>query len=205
MFNLWKTLNPIINPRKTTTRTVINKLMYTGKRITNKQEISDTMNTHFCDIGIRLQSELPDYENRFLEYLPPRSSDSFYLAPTCKDDVLCEIKKMKPMKAPGHDSIGTKIIHLCPDIFAENLSKIFNNAILQGVYPDAMKIAKVIALFKGGIKSNPNNYRPISLLSHFDKIFEKFYAKDLLHSWNKNKYYTATNTDFENCIPQQWR
>ena len=29
---------------------------------------------------------------------------------------------MKRMKAPGHDSIGTKIIHLCPDIFVENLS-----------------------------------------------------------------------------------
>ena len=40
--------------------------MYTGKRITNKQEISDTMNTHFCDIGVKLQSELPDYGNRFL-------------------------------------------------------------------------------------------------------------------------------------------
>ena len=203
VFNLWKTLNPIINPRKTTTRTVINKLMYTGKRITNKQEISDTMNTHFCDIGIRLQSELPDYGNRFLEYLPPRSSDSFYLAPTCKEDVLCEIKKMKPMKAPGHDSIGTKITHLCPDIFAETLSKIFNNAILQGVYPDAMKIAKVIALFKGGIKSNPNNYRPIKLLSHFDKIFEKNLCKRLVafleqkqilycHQYGFRKLYSTT-------------
>ena len=54
---------------------------------------------------------------------------------------------------------------------------IFNNAILQGIYPDAMKIAKVIALFKGWIKSNPNNYRPISLLSHLDKIFEKNLCK----------------------------
>ena len=84
------------------------------------------------------------------------------------------------MKAPGHDSIGTKIISLCPDIFAENLSKIFNKAILQGVYPATMKIAKVIALFKGGIKSKPNNYRPISLLSHFDKIFEKMLCKRLV-------------------------
>ena len=180
VFNLWKTLNPIINPRKTTTRTVINKLVYAGKKITNKQEISDTMNRHFCDIGARLQSELPNYGNRFLEYLPPRISDSFYLAPTCKDDVLLEIKKMKPMKAPGHDSIGTKIIQLCPEVFAENLSKIFNNAILRGAYPDALKIAKIIALFKSGTKANPNNYRPISLLSHFDKIFEKILCKRLV-------------------------
>ena len=152
--NLWKTLNPIIKPRKTTTPMAI-KTVYTGKRITNKQEISDTMNNHFCDIGVRLQSELPDYDNRFLECLPLRINDSFYLALTCKGDVLCEIKKMKPMKAPGHDSICTKMIHLCPDIFAENLFKIFDNAVLQGVYPDGMKIAKIKALFKGGLKSNP--------------------------------------------------
>ena len=180
VFNLWKTLNPIINPKKQTTRTVINKLVYEGKRITNKQDISDTMNKHFCDIGVRLQSELQDCGNRYLEYLPPRISDSFYLAPTCKNDVLLEIKKMKPMKAPGHDSIGTKIIQLCPEIFAENLSRIYNNAMIQGVYPNAMKIAKVIALFKSGIKANPNNYRPISLLSHFDKIFEKILCKRLV-------------------------
>ena len=54
----------------------------------------------------------------------------------------------------------------------------FPPVILQGVYPDAMII--VIALFKGGIKSNPNNYRPISLLSHFDKIFEKKLCKRLI-------------------------
>ena len=84
------------------------------------------------------------------------------------------------MKAPGHDSIGTNIIHLCPEIFAENLSKLFNNSISQGVYLNAMKIAKIIALFKSGIKANPNNYRPISLLSHFDKIFEKILCKRLI-------------------------
>ena len=77
------------------------------------------------------------------------------------------------MKAPGHDSIGTKVIKLCPEIFAENLSKILSNAILRGVYPDVLKIAKIIVFFKGGIKANPNNYRPISFLSHFDKIYEK--------------------------------
>ena len=97
---------------------MINRLVYTAKRIANKQEISDTMNTHFCDIGVRVQSELSDYGNRFLEYFPPRTSYSFYLAPTCIEDVYCEIREIKPMKAPGHDSIGTRIIHLCPDIFA---------------------------------------------------------------------------------------
>ena len=88
------------------------------------------MNKHFCDIGVRLQSELPDYGNRFLEYSPPRNSHSFYLAPTCKDDVILEIKKMKHMKAPCHlDSIQTehmmvrtvKIVNYLGLVIDENL------------------------------------------------------------------------------------
>ena len=101
VFKLWKTLNPITNPSKTTARTVINKLVYEGYRITNKQEISDTMNKNFCDIGVRLHSELWNYGNRFLDYLPPRTNDSFNIASTCQDGVLFETTKMKSMKAPG--------------------------------------------------------------------------------------------------------
>ena len=93
MFNLRKTLSPIKNPKKKTTRSAINKLVYKGKRITNKQDISDTMNKHVCDIGVRLQSALRDYGNRFLEYLPLRMNDLFYLVPTCKNGALLEIRK----------------------------------------------------------------------------------------------------------------
>ena len=69
---------------------------------------------------------------------------------------------------------------LVPEILAENISMVYNNAMLQGVCSYAMKIVKVIALFKRGIKANPNNHRPISLLSHFDKIFEKLLYKRLV-------------------------
>ena len=54
---------------------MINKIVYEGKMITNKQGILDTMNKHFCDIVVRLQSELQDCANRYLEYLPPSICD----------------------------------------------------------------------------------------------------------------------------------
>ena len=50
---------------------------------------------------------------------------------------------------------------------------IFNKAITTGQYPDALKIAKVIPLYKKGENTVISNYRPISLLSLLNKIFEK--------------------------------
>ena len=57
------------------------------------------------------------------------------------------------------------------------LSELFNLCLSTGTYPDLMKVAEVIPIFKKGQKDKLTNYRPISLLSQFNKIFEK-----LLHS-----------------------
>ena len=54
-----------------------------------------------------------------------------------------------------------------------------NQSLLSGTFPDKLKIAKVITLFKKGNPELPSNYRPISLLSIFSKIFEKLMYKRL--------------------------
>ena len=55
-----------------------------------------------------------------------------------------------------------------------------NQSFLSGTFPDKLKIAKVITLFKKGNPELPSNYRAISLLSIFSKIFEKLMYKRLL-------------------------
>ena len=187
LYNLWKTLNPIINPKKGKSFSVINKLKIDRKVVVDKQEISNSMNEHFCDIGMKLQSEIPDYGYKYMDYMPQRIANSFYLEPITADDILIEIKRLKHNKSPGHDLIGSKVIQLCPDIFATNLSKIYNWGIENGKYPDELKIARVIALYKKGVKYDPNNYRPISLLSHFDKILEKIICRRLVSFLERNK------------------
>ena len=51
----------------------------------------------------------------------------------------------------------------------------------KGIFPDKLKIVKVIPLHKGGSTQDLNNFRPISLLSIFDKIIEKIIHKRLYH------------------------
>ena len=53
------------------------------------------------------------------------------------------------------------------------LAKILNNSIERGIYPEKLKIAKVVPIFKSDGETDTNNYRPISLLSIFTRIFEK--------------------------------
>ena len=63
-------------------------------------------------------------------------------------------------------------IKLSVKIIAPVITNIFNHCILKRVFPESLKIAEVIPIFKSGSKSDVNNYRPISVLSPFSKIFE---------------------------------
>ena len=57
------------------------------------------------------------------------------------------------------------------------LSKIFNMAVTTGKHPDRLKIVNAIPIFKKGSRLTISNYRPISLLSNVNKIFEKMMHK----------------------------
>ena len=187
VYNVWKTLNPIINPKKGKSFTTINKLITDQGVVVVKQQIANSMNDHFCNIGNKLKLEIPDYGRQYMDFMPQRIVNSFYLEPITADDILLEIKRLKQNKSPGHDLILSKIIKLCPEIFASNLSKIYNWGIENGTYPEELKITKVIALYKKGVKYDSNNYRPISLLSLFDKILEKILCRRLVSFLEHNK------------------
>ena len=186
-YNLWKHLGPIINPNTKKSGSGINKILYNGHYITDKSQICNVMNEYFCGVGKKLQTKMPDCGGEFLTYLPEQISETFFLSPVVQEELVIEIKKLNPRKSCGPDDIGAKIIQLCPTIFTDNLSKIYNHSIEICDYPSELKIAKVIALFKKGEKFNPNNYRPISLLSCFNKLFEKLLCKRLVKFLERNQ------------------
>ena len=189
-FNLWKNLGNILNPNKFKGKPVISKILDDEQMVTDPAIIPEIMNKYFCNIGKQLQSKLPPTDsNEFKKYMPTMQNNSFFLAPVIEEDIERVINKMNPKKASGADGIGIRILQICPDIFARNLCKIYNNSIETGIYPCDLKIAKVIALFKKGKHYHKSNYRPISLLSCFDKIFEKIICKNLLEFFEKHKLF----------------
>ena len=66
------------------------------------------------------------------------------------------------------------------------ISLIINKSFLDDVFPDKQKLSKIIPFFKSGEKNIRNNYRPISILPNFSKIFEKILHRRILSYIDKN-------------------
>ena len=89
-------------------------------------------------------------------------------------------------KSSGLDGISGYFIRLARDIIAIPLSILYNLPFSEGVFPNCMKNAKVIPLFKAGSKSELSNYRPISQLSCLSKVVEELIYSRLTNYLNKN-------------------
>ena len=92
--------------------------------------------------------------------------------PVTADEIQFEIAKLQTGKAVGPSSIPISIL-------VGSLQVIFNTSFLTGIVPDKFKLATVIPAFKKGSQTELSNYRPISLLSVFNKLLEKLMCNRL--------------------------
>ena len=88
---------------------------------------------------------------------------------------LDELYGLNCAKAVGHYGLPISYLVKAADFIYQPLTHIFNTSIASSIFPDEMKIAKVIPMFKSGNRCTTSNYRPISLLPTLSKIFEKNY------------------------------
>ena len=102
-------------------------------------------------------------------------NDSFVITSTSKEEIY-NLISLNSNESCGPNSIPTKNLHL-QDQISNHLATICNLSFTTGVFPAILKTAKVIPIRKKNSKLEVSNYRPISLLSNIDKIFEK-----LMHS-----------------------
>ena len=101
----------------------------------------------------------------------PKSS--FLFEPVTPAEVRLEILSMSNTKSHGLYSCPTQLLKEVSDFVSQPLASVLNMSVSQGVYIDKLKLEKIVPIFKSDDMEDPNNYRPISLLSNFNRIFEK--------------------------------
>ena len=94
---------------------------------------------------------------------------------------------MKPKLSCGIDNISLKLLKNCTSYIIKPLTVIINQSLKSGIFPDELKIARVIPIYKKQDIHLLDNYRPISLLPAISKIFEKVSYLELFQYFTQNK------------------
>ena len=96
-----------------------------------------------------------------------------------KDIVDKTIKELNVKKSCGHDNISTILLKAIQHIILGSLTLIINQCITTNIFPDKLKIAKVIPIYKKDDDDIFDNYRPISLLPTISRVFERNYGNTI--------------------------
>ncbi len=90
------------------------------------------------------------------------------------------LSKLNANKATGFDKIPPKVVKLCANELAVGLTELINKALIENIFPDDMKLADLCPMFKKNDDTLKNNYRPVSILPVFSKVFEVVVADQLM-------------------------
>jgi hypothetical protein len=171
----------------------------------------EIINNHFVLTPKIIQQEMPcgiEF-NGIIIPAPKIINCCMFLAPTTPEEVSNIINSLSESTACDLNFLSTKLIKKFSTELAIPLSIVINESIINGIFPDELKISRVTPVFKSGDKCDPNNYRPIAILPVFSKIFERVIYSRLIdfltqkkvidprqHGFLKNKSTTTAIFDF---------
>jgi hypothetical protein len=130
------------------------------------------------------KKEATPLQNLFKYFNQPFKDISWHYTSTKEINKI--INSLKNKNSSGYDEISTKIIKISKPCIISPLTNTCNKMLAQVNYPERLKFSLIKPIYKSGDKSSPSNYRPISLLTAFSKIFEKVIYKRLPDHLNNN-------------------
>jgi len=171
--HFFKNFNPSSSKQFWKTVKILNKnnvsipaLVRNGTTVTKDFDKASMLNQYFSECFNMAQ---PPLSSRYEE---PNIGN-------CPEDFLCTEEEVYEMllsldtsKANGPDGISAKMLKGTALSITPVLTQLFNMSLQSGIFPEKWKLSSVVPIPKGGDRSNPSNYRPISLLSVVSKMLE---------------------------------
>ena len=176
---IWKAIDQITNKDNRKRSTVINEIS------------SEELNVHFTNTGCNVVS-IDNTKNNGLETLIDFCSKKLTLQPNMTlpfisvYEVFESLKSLKTSKTHGLDGIDSAILKMASPYITEPLTFIYNLCIEKTTFPKVLKKAKVLPIYKNGDRSDPSNYRPISILSSLSKPLELHISNAMVKHLTKN-------------------
>ena len=152
---------------------------------TDTVTVTNCFNDFFTSIADTIRSKMPQTYNHFSRFLGTPNPNSIFLTPTTPEEITKVIGSFSSSKSSGPNSIPVRILKLLKLDISNPISILINRSFSTGVFPSTLKVSKVIPVFKNkGSPLEVSNYRPISLLSNIEKIYEKVMYNRLMDFLN---------------------
>ena len=175
---MWRIINEILKKQKHK-GSIITHININGVKTYDTQKIVNEFGKFHSKIGPNLATSIKGGTKSISHYLDqiPANQHNMMMKYACQDEIKQMITKLPNKTSCGHDMISKNLLKSLANSISYPLSIIFNQSISEGFYPDQMKLAEVIPLYKGKASDIVINYRPISLLVTISKVIEKLIYK----------------------------
>ena len=179
----WQTIDNALNrkPPKSTPDTI----SIDSKLCTNKKDIANEFNNYFATICAN--NQIPDINTHYTSYLNTPIESTFNFEHIDNATTMHHLSKLTPSHSCGHDNLSAITLKSIANEICECITLIINQSITTGIFPDQLKVAKVVPIFKKNDQSDIKNYRPISVLPTISKLFENVMQTQLM------EYFTSHN------------
>ena len=180
-------------PNSSKARQSPTRLKHDGRVLTDPIDIANAMNTHYITIGQRTSQSIPDHSAMEQRNSPPprarlirhavpreRAPPEFELKETTEKTMLKTLRRVNRHKASDIYKIPPGLIKDLAPFLAPILTDLFNRAVREHKYPDALKLTKLIELYKKEDPELATNYRPISLLPIVGKVIDTIVNQQLM-------------------------
>ena len=162
----WKVIKDVIGKHEHRLYNDHEDFYMNSKLTIDKNQIANSFNNYFVNIGKSLAQQITSTINP-LSYINT-NIHSIYIPDIKK--IITVINTLKN-SAPGNDEMPASILKQCIKTYIDPLTYLVNLSINQGIFPDELKIAKVLPIYKSDDKQLRQNYRPISVLQFFSNFY----------------------------------
>ena len=192
----WKTINEILH-RSIKKRSLPEYFKNRDNKITDNVEIANYFNSFFTNIGKDLANKIKDdSNNNYSYYLTRNSENRLQFQETNEESILKIIDNFPAKSSSGCDGITLKQLKYLKYVLINPLTILINQILNTGIFPDKMKIAKVIPIFKNEDQTSFCKYRPISLLPVISKVIEKVIYNQMYSFFTKHQLFNDNQYGF---------
>uniref|UniRef100_A0A1B6JDN9 Uncharacterized protein n=1 Tax=Homalodisca liturata TaxID=320908 RepID=A0A1B6JDN9_9HEMI len=191
---MWEIINSSWSKKETNMKRI--HLEVNGRQINKVTDVAEHLNTFFTSIAQKTLLPQKNLKTKNVLMNIPQPPQFCSFQDTSEKEIKKIINQLKTKNSSGMDEISSKALKLCCNELVLPLVDVINKSLNTGHFPSQLKTTKVFPKFKSGNTNEASNYRPISLVSTFSKIYEKVVLNRLLNHCTEHNLLSDSQRGF---------